>query len=98
MKYVIDRYNIVCKNNTEERMLSDVTEYSETVDFAYLISTTKDMEMKRGWRGDIMVDYVLMDTKDHNKITTTEYHWDDVILIKIEPTSDRNWKYTFAKK
>ena len=45
-----------------------------------------------------MVDYVLMDTKDHNKITTTEYRWDDVILIKIEPTSDRGWKYTFAKK
>ena len=98
MKYVIDRHKIICMNDTEEMVMPDVTEYSETVDFVYLLSTTKDMEMKRGWRGDIMVDYILADAKDHNKITTTEYRWDDVILIKIEPTPDRDWKYTFAKK
>lgn len=98
MKYVIDRYKVFCKNNKEEMTMLDGVKYSETVDFVYIISTTKDMEMMRGWRGDLMVDYILTDVEYHSKVTTTEYRWEDVILIKIEPTPDRDWKYTFAKK
>lgn len=98
MTYVIDRYKIICKNDAGEQILHDAFDYSETVDFLYVTSATKNTSVSRGWRGDVMVDYILMNTQDHNKTTSTEYRWDDVILIKVEPTKDMDWKYTFAKK
>lgn len=98
MEYVIDRYKIICKNNEGENELANAVNYTEDVNFIYITVCTKDTtSIKRGWRGDVMVDYILMDAQDHNKTTSTEYRWDDVILIKVEPTKDMDWKYTFAK-
>lgn len=98
MEYVIDKYKVVCKNGGGEQVLPNVTKYTETVDFVYLTSITTDTSMKRGWRGDVRVDYILADTRTLDKSITTECKWVDLILIRIEATTDRNWKYVFAKR
>lgn len=97
MTYVTDRYNIICETDTESVTLTDVTEYSETTEFVYLRSVTKYTLIKRGWRGDVMVSYILANTKNHTQTTSTEYCWSDVILIRVMPTPDRDWMYVFAK-